>query len=153
MSTLICPFYRERQLSQPCPCLFRSSQLMCVLDRAPASVSTRAFSSSRALQFRTEVLRSWRQAEWSAVRKSSLPQSAATSFPVMTQEAAQLSGAVFFGSGRSSPACFTGRHVTPFPGVPSSNPWKRSGMTLFHQANGVFDSGGDLLHKFPLLLE
>ena len=48
--------------------------------------------------------------------------SAATSYPVMTQDAIQFSGAANVGSGMAIPACFTGRPVTPHSGAPSPSP-------------------------------
>ena len=45
---------------------------------------------------------------------------------MITQDAVQFSGAVFFRSGRASPACFMGRQVSPFPRVPSPRPWMRA---------------------------
>ena len=44
---------------------------------------------------------------------------------MVTQDAVQFLGAVFVGSGRASPAYFTGRRLTPLPGAPSTNPWNR----------------------------
>ena len=61
-------------------------------NRAPARVSARASSALRTLRFCTYDLPSQMQAEWSAVRNSSWPQSAATRCPVMTQDAFQFSG-------------------------------------------------------------
>ena len=97
----------------------------------PAKVSARASSASKTPRFRTAVFPSWRQADWSAVRISSWPLSAATRCPVMTQDAVQFSGSVFVVSGRASPACFTGRRVTPLPGVPYPWPWKRAGIRVY----------------------
>ena len=81
--------------------------------RAPyivaASVSSARFWPRR----RTAVRPSRRQAEWSTVRNSTWPLSAATRCPVMTQDAIQFSWAVWDGSGRENPACLTGRWVTP----------------------------------------
>ena len=48
----------------------------------------------------------------------------------MTQDAIQFSGDVFVVSGRASPACFTGRHVTPLPSVTSPRPWTRADMKV-----------------------
>ena len=91
----------------------------------PAKVSDRSSSTSKTIRFRITVLPFRRQAEWSAVWNSSCPLSAATRCPVMTQDAVHFSGAIFFGSGRCSPACFNARCVTPLPGAPSPRPWER----------------------------
>ena len=100
----------------------------------PFRVSARAYYDHRTLRFHTDILPSWRQAEWSIVRNSSWPLSAATSCPVTTQDVVQFSGAVFVGSGRARPACFTGRRVTPLPNIPSPRPWKRDGIKASHSA-------------------
>ena len=90
-------------------------------------VSARASSAFRALCFHTAILPSQRQAKWSFVLNYSWTLIAVTRCPVMTQDAIQFSGAFFVGSVRAMPACFTGRRVTPLPGVPSPRAWKRSG--------------------------
>ena len=95
-------------------------------NRYLARVSARASSSRRTLRFRTAVLPSRRQTEWSAVRISSCPLSTVTRCTVMTQDDVKLSGAVFVRSGRYRPACFTGRRVTPLPSFPYPSPTKRS---------------------------
>ena len=100
----------------------------------PAKVFVRYSSTSRTPQFCTSILTSRRQAQWSAIRNSSWPLRAATRCPVMTHEAVQFSRAVFVGSGRSGPACFTGRRVTLLPGVPSPRPWNRAGMKVSRSA-------------------
>ena len=94
---------------------------------APTMVAARASSARWTLIFQTTVLPSQRQAEWSAVQNSTWPLRAATSCPMTTQDAIQFSGDVSFGSGRSNPACFTGRQVTPLTGAPSPNPSNRAG--------------------------
>ena len=57
---------------------------------APAKISDRASSASRTLSFRTAILPSWSQAEWSAVRNFSWTLSTATRCPVMTPDAVIL---------------------------------------------------------------
>ena len=94
----------------------------------PARVSARASSALRMLRFCTAVLSYWRQAEWYAVWTSSWPLSAATICPMMSQEAVQFSEAFLVILGRARNACFTGRRVTPLPGVSSPRTWKRAGM-------------------------
>ena len=74
----------------------------------------------------TAALPCRRQAAWSAVRNATWPLSADTMCPVMTQEACQLSGAVRDGSGRASPAYFTGKRVIALPGAPSPIPLNSS---------------------------
>ena len=95
---------------------------------APTKVSSWDSFAIRTLS--TNVLPSRRKAERSSVRNSSWTMSAAMRCPVMTQDAVQFSGAVFTGSGRAGPACFTGRRVTPLPSVPSPRPWKRLGVKV-----------------------
>ena len=129
---------------------------MCALDQGGgAKVFVMASSASKTLHFCTTVFPSQKQAEWSDIRNSSWSLSAATGFPVMTQDAVQFSGAVFVVSGRDIPACFTGRRVTPLPVVLSPRPWKRAGkkVSCSNSSAGLSDSGGDLLHECPLLLE
>ena len=75
----------------------------------------------------TASLPSQRQAAWSAVLNFTWPLSAETRCSGMTQEAFQLSGGVRAGSGRASPAYFTGRRVIALPGAPSHTPLNRSG--------------------------
>ena len=106
-------------------------------------VTPRASSTCRALRFRTSVRTSWRQSKWSAVQNSTWPLSDVTRYPLMTQDAAQFSGAVIFGSGRASPACFTGRRVTPLSGAPPPNPLKRAGKTVSRRA---LSTGPKALH-------
>ena len=48
----------------------------------------------------------------------------------MTQDAVQFSGAVIVVYGRDSPACFSGRQVTPLYGALSPNPSKRDGKKV-----------------------
>ena len=114
-------------------CVARHSQ-RAPFTGAPSRVSARASSASRTLRFRTAVLPSWRQTEWSAVRNSSWPLSAGTRCPVVTQDAVQFSGDILVGSWSSSPACFTGRHVITLPGVPSPRPWNRAVMKASRSA-------------------
>ena len=97
-------------------------------------VAARASSTSWELCFRTCVRPSWSQADWSAVRNSTCPLSDLTRCPVMTQDTVQFSGAVFVGSGRASPACYTGRRLTPLPSAPYSNPWDSSDKKVYHSA-------------------
>ena len=74
--------------------------------RDPTRDSSGASSVYRMPRFSTAVLPYRRQVEWSAVRNSSRPMIAATRCPVMTQDAVDFWGAVFFRSGRVRPACF-----------------------------------------------
>ena len=85
-------------------------------------VSDRASSAFWEIRFQTVVRPSRKQADWSAVRNSTWPLSAVTRCLMMTQDAAQFSGAFSVGSGRASPACFTGRWLNPLPGAPSPTP-------------------------------
>ena len=82
-------------------------------------VPINAFSGCLAFCFHTSSLPSLRNLAWYAVLNSSWPLSGATRFPVMTHDDVQFSGAVIFRSVRARPACFTGRRVSPRPGIPS----------------------------------
>ena len=55
----------------------------------------------------------------------------------MTQDAIQVSGAVFVESVRASPYFFTGRHVTSLLGVTSTRPWKRAGKKVSCSASST----------------
>ena len=74
---------------------------------------------------------------WSAALNLSSPLSAATICPVMTQDAVQFSKAVSVGSGRSIPACFIGRHVTPHPVIPSLMLYNREGINYSRSALSI----------------
>ena len=138
------PYCRKREYRHSCaPCSVQFTVGGCTISHAPvfvayskrcgpstgdpARVSAVAFYALRALRFHTYDIPSRRQAEWSAVRNSSWPLSAATRCPVTTKDAKQFSGDVLVGSRRARPACFTGRRVTPLPGVLSTRPWKGAG--------------------------
>ena len=100
----------------------------------PSSAAVISSSSSRCPCLPTSVRPSRRQAKWSAVRNSTCPLSAATKFPVMTQDAVQFSGAVWGGSGRASLACLTGRRVTPRSGTPSCSHSNNAGKKVSFNA-------------------
>ena len=102
-------------------CMFQSA---CDLDWGPHEGLRQGLLRQQDIRFRTSVRPFWRQTDWFAVQKSTCPMSAATRWPVMTQDAIQFSGAVFVGSGRSIPACFTIRRVTPLPVPPLPGPRK-----------------------------
>ena len=95
---------------------------------APAGVSGIISSDRLVFHFLTSYLPSRINMACSDVLKSSCPLISSTRFTVMTQDNVQFSGAVSVRSGRSRPACFTGRRVNPYPKIPSHVPWKRSGM-------------------------
>ena len=101
---------------------------------ASSSVATSAYYSLCWLRYQTAVQNSWKQAEWSAIRNSTWPLRAATRCPLMTQDAIQFSGDVWFGSGRFNPACFTGRRATPLSGAPSPSSLDKSGRKVSHSA-------------------
>ena len=100
----------------------------------PSSAAVRASSARCCPRRLTTVQPSRRQAEWSAIRKSTCPLSHATKFTVMTQDAIQFSGAVWEGSVRANPACFTGRQVTPFSSTPSHSPSKNADTKVSFKA-------------------
>ena len=139
------PIYRGRLHRQPLPVFVACHSRRAPWTGAPDMVSARSSSSSRTLRLRTAVRPSRRQAKWSAVRKSSWPLSATTRRPVMKQDAAQLSGAVFVGSCRNSPACFSGRRVTLLPGAPSPKPWKRAGKKFSYSASSTETKASPML--------
>ena len=68
----------------------------------------------------------------------------------MTQNAAQLSGAIFLGSESSSSACFTVRRVTPYDLEEVQH--ERVPECLLNWDKDVNNVRGDSLHEFPLLL-
>ena len=91
--------------------------------RAPVRVVPASASSDRlSFCFRAYYLPSLRNEAWYAVLNYSWPLSAATRCPAMIQDGVQFSGAVSVGSERARPTCFTGRRVTPRPGIPSPMP-------------------------------
>ena len=100
----------------------------------PSSAAISAFSACRYPLRRTAVRPSWRQVEWSAVRNSNWPLSAATRCPVITQDAVQFSGAVWEGSGSANPACLNGRRVTPRSGTPLPSPSNNAGTKVSFRA-------------------
>ena len=101
--------------------------------RVTTSVALEMVASSDTIAYATLFLLTTalpfqRQATWSAVRNVTWPLSVDTRCPVMKHDAFQLSGSVRVGSGRASPAYFTGRRVIALPGAPSPTLWKSSGM-------------------------
>ena len=102
--------------------------------RNPSSAAVRASSARRWTLLQTVVHPSWRQANWSAVRNSTWPRSAATRCPVTTQDAVQFSRSVCEGSGRANHACLTVRRVTPCSGTPSRSPSNNSGLKVYCSA-------------------
>ena len=79
-------------------------------------VSYSASSDRLAFRLCNSSLPYLRNLAWHDALNSSWTLSAATRCPVMTQDDFQLSGAASVGSGRSRPACFTGKRVTTCPG-------------------------------------
>ena len=103
----------------------------------PSSAAVRASSARICPRLLTSVQSSRRQAEWSAVRNSTWPLSAATKCSVITQGAVQFSGAIWEGLGRASPACLTGRWVTPRPGTPYRRPSNNAGTKVSFTASST----------------
>ena len=70
---------------------------------------------------------------------------------MITKDAVQFSGAVFFGSERAIPACFTVRRVTPPPRGSLSyaleEDWYKHILEgLLYCSKGISDVWGDPLH-------
>ena len=127
-------------------CIHLASTYLSPISQAPVFVSRRnqqvttsgapaMVASSDTIVFTTlfqlnAALPSRMQAAWSASKYVTWPLSVDIRCPVMAQDACQLSGAVRIGSGRSSPACFTGREVIDLTGDPSPTPLIALGVDL-----------------------
>ena len=107
----------------------RCSQRACRIE-APSSATVSASSACCCPHCQTAVHPSRRQAEWSAVRKSTWPLSDVTRCPVMTQDAFQFSGAVWYWSGTANPACLSVRWATPLSGKPLPIPSNNDGTKV-----------------------
>ena len=121
------PVHCGRLHRQPGPSLCCPSQLTCALEWVPRNGRRHGLLrplGSPLPNHRPDLLEAGRVVFRPELH---LALSAATKCPMITEDAVQFSGAVFFGSGRASPACFTGTRVTLLPGALYNNPWNRAG--------------------------